>query len=148
MKTYYDTGILLKLYTAEPGSPAVQAFIHERREAIRISDLHHAECVSALRLKLFRGECTPAQSRKALASIAGDLRTGTLRLVAVEWGAAWNLCRESSETHAAETGVRTLDALHVACAIVLKAREFVSSDKRQLALAGKAGMEVFDPTTC
>lgn len=36
MKTYCGTGIPLKLYAAERGSPAVQAFVHERGEAIRI----------------------------------------------------------------------------------------------------------------
>lgn len=146
MKTYYDTGILLKLYTAESGSAAVQDFVHGRGEPIRISDLHHAECVSALRLKLFRGECTPAQSRQVLKLLGGDLRAGTLRLAAVDWGQAWCRCRELSESHAAETGARTLDTLHVACAIHLEAREFVSSDRRQIALAEKAGMEVVDPT--
>jgi predicted nucleic acid-binding protein len=34
----------------------------------------------------------------------------------------------------------------VACAIQLEAREFVSSDRRQIALAEKAGLEVLDPT--
>jgi len=146
MKTYYDTGILLKLYTTDPGSSAVQAFVHERREPIRISSLHHAECVSALRLKQFRGESTAAQSKKALALIAGALRAGSLRMVAVDWEQAWSRCWEMSESLAAATGARTLDTLHVACAIQLEAVEFASSDKRQIALAGKTGMEVFDPT--
>jgi predicted nucleic acid-binding protein len=146
MNTYYDTGILLKLYTTELESTSVQRFVHGRGEPIRISDLHHSECVSALRLKQFRGECEPVQSKKAIALLGGDLRDGTLRLVAVDWGKAWSCCRDLSERFAAETGARTLDALHVACAIQLEAREFVSSDKRQIALAEKAGLEVVNPT--
>ncbi len=146
MKSYYDTGILLKLYTVEAESLAVQAFVYGRGEPIRISDLHHAECVSALRLKQFRGECSSAQSKKALALFGGDLRAGVLRLVAVDWEKAWSRCRSLSETHAAETGVRTLDALHIACAIQMEAREFVSSDRRQIALAELTGLEVVDPT--
>jgi predicted nucleic acid-binding protein len=146
MRTYFDTGILLKLYTAEPESLAVAAFAQARREPIRITELHYSECVSALRLKQFRGESTATQSKKAIALLAGDLRAGSLRLVAVDWQQAWSRCRELSESHAAETGARTLDALHVACAIQLEAREFVSSDRRQIALAEKAGLEVLDPT--
>jgi len=146
MTTYYDTGILLKLYTAEPESAAVQDFVHHRRESIRITDLHHAECVSALRLKQFRGECTPDQAKSALALLAADLRAGTLLLVAVDWGQAWSRCRELSDSHAAETGARTLDVLHVACASQLQCREFVSSDKRQISLAGMADLEPIDPT--
>lgn len=146
MKTYYDTGIVLKLYTAEPGSAAVQSFVKDRLEPIRITDLHHAECVSALRLKQFRGEASAAQCKKALALLSGDLRDGSLRMVAVDWEQAWSRCRELSESHAAATGARTLDALHVACAIQLEVREFASSDRRQMALAEKTGLEVHDPT--
>ncbi len=104
------------------------------------------ECVSALRLKLFRGECTPSQSKKALALLGGDIRAGTLRLAAVDWEQAWSRCRALSETYAAETGALTLDALHIASAIHWQAREFLSSDRRQIALAEIAGLEVVDPT--
>lgn len=146
MRSYYDTGILLKLYTAEPESSAVQAFVQGRGEPVRITELHHAECVSALKLKQFRGECTAEQSGKALQLLAGDLRDGVLRRVAVDWEKAWSRCLELGGNHAAETGVRTLDSLHVACAAQLEMGEFVSSDRRQIALAGKAGLVVVDPT--
>ncbi len=53
MNTYYDTGILLKLCTEEPESPAVRDFVTGRGEPIRVSELRLAECVSALRLKQF-----------------------------------------------------------------------------------------------
>ena len=35
MNSYYDTGLLLKLYTAEPEAPAMQAFVHHQAQAIR-----------------------------------------------------------------------------------------------------------------
>lgn len=146
MKTYYDTGVLLKLYTAEPESPAVEAFVRSRADPIRLAEIHRAECVSALRLKLFRGECTAAQSERAIALIASDLRSGALRMVAVDWDLAWCHCRDLSAEHAAATGVRTLDALHVACAMLLGVGEFVTSDRRQSALAAKVGLKAVDPT--
>jgi len=40
------------------------------------------------------------------------------------------------------SSVRTLDALHVACALEWGADLFVSSDKRQLAAAKRAGLEI------
>jgi uncharacterized protein len=39
-------------------------------------------------------------------------------------------------------GLRTLDALHLACAIVWQADLFVSSDQRQVAAALKSGLRV------
>ena len=146
MNGYYDTGLLLKLYTAEPESPAVQAFVHSRAQSLQITGLHHAECVSALRLKEFRGECTATEATGALKLLDDDLRAGVLRMVAVEWNQVWKQCRCLAEVHAAHTGCRTLDALHVASALVLGAREFITSDHRQSACAIRAGLSVTDPT--
>jgi predicted nucleic acid-binding protein len=146
MNGYYDTGLLLKLYTAEPDSPAVQAFVHHRAQALQITELHHAECVSALRLKQFRGECTATEATGTLKLLDDDLRTGVLRMVALDWIQVWKQCRCLAEAHAALTGCRTLDALHVASALVLGAREFISSDQRQAACAIRAGLSVTDPT--
>ena len=146
MNGYYDTGLLLKLYTAEPESPAVQAFVHQRAQALQITELHHAECVSALRLKEFRGECTASEATAALKLLEGDLRAGVLQMVAVEWNQVWKQCRSLAEAHAALTGCRTLDALHVASALVLGAHEFITSDHRQAACAIRAGLSVTDPT--
>jgi len=146
MTTYFDTGILLKLYTAEAESKAVQDFVRRRGEPLRITDLHQAECASALRLKAFRGDCTEAESTRALKLIADDLRNGVLRMVAVDWNAAWEQCRRLAEQHAADTGARTLDTLHVACAAQLGAVELATSDRRQTALAVLAGLKPIDPT--
>ena len=146
MKTYFDSGVLLKLYTTEPASPAVRNFVAQRAEALRITDLHHAECVSALRLKQFRGECAESRASGALRLIEADLRTGVLRMVAVDWSRVWKETLELSDQHAAVTGCRTLDSLHVAAAKHLGAQEFATSDRRQTALAAMIGLMVVDPT--
>lgn len=146
MNPYFDTGVLLKLYTAEPESPRVQAFVRRRAQAIRITDLHRVECVSAFRLKEFRGECAAEESSRALGLIAADLRSGVLRIVALDWNAVWQECRVLAETHAAKTGCRTLDTLHVASALRLGARDLVTSDRRQAVLAQKVGLHPMDPT--
>jgi predicted nucleic acid-binding protein len=146
MNGCYDTGVLLKLYTAELESPAVQAFVHYRAQAIQFTELHHAECVSALCLKQFRGECTATEVTGALKLLEDDLRAGVLLRVALEWNQVWKQCRCLTEAHAALTGCRTLDAIHVACALVLGAREFITSDYRQPPFAIMAGLSVTDPT--
>ena len=146
MTTYYDTGVLLKLYTAELESPAVEAFVRGRREAIGLTGLHRAECVAALRLKQFRRECTMLEATRALDLQSEDLRNGVLQLVAMGWDAAWDRCFSLAGLHASKTGCRTLDTLHVASALVLQASAFVTTDKRQTDLAQRAGLKVLDPT--
>jgi len=46
MNGYYDTGLLLKLYTAEPESPAVQAFVHSRAQSLQITGLQPRTAVT------------------------------------------------------------------------------------------------------
>lgn len=145
MTSYYDTGLLLKLYTNEVDSEAVRRFVVRRREALVFTPMHHAECVAALQLKCFRGEAGEEEVAGALRDIELDTASGVLRAVPLDWDAAWLRCRILSDAHAASTGCRTLDALHVACALLLGAGELVTGDARQAALARKAGLRVVKP---
>jgi hypothetical protein len=136
---------LLKLYTNESDSESVRKFAVRRGEALAFTPLHHAECVSALRLKCFRGEADEEEVAGALRDIESDVSAGVLRPAAVQWDAVWLRCRVLSDAHAAATGCRTLDSLHVACALLLGAEEMVTGDVRQAALGRKAGLRVVDP---
>lgn len=142
MSRYYDTGVLLKLYTEEPASDAVRAHVVRRGQPLLFTSLHLSECVSALQLKAFCGECTAADAAAAALDVEADLASGVLRRAGIDWEAAWGHCRILSAAHTAEAGCRTLDALHVACALQLGCREFVTSDARQSKLAAKAGLRL------
>lgn len=142
MIRYYDTGLLLKLYTEERESDSVRAFVRKKKQPILFTSLHLSECVSALRLKCFRNECDEEQAAGAIMDLESDVAAGVLRTVYVDWDEAWRQCRILSDAHAATTGCRTLDALHAACARQLGAKEFVTSDERQLRLAKKAGFRI------
>jgi predicted nucleic acid-binding protein len=143
--TYYDTGILLKLYTAEKESAAVEKFIRKRKERIPVTDLHLAECHSALRLKVFRHECHEREASAAIELIKEDLRKEIMVFSEVDWDHTWHECRLISDRFAAVTGARTLDALHVAAARLLEADEFITSDTRQSDLARRVGLKVRCP---
>lgn len=142
---YFDTGVLLKLYTVERESGRVIAFVRRRGTAMPVSDLHLTEMISAFRLKEFRKECTPDQATAAIACVQDDLRAGVLRPVTFDWPSTWLRCQVLAQTEAGRWGTRTLDVLHVACAMALHARLFVTSDQRQMALAKVCGLEVLNP---
>jgi predicted nucleic acid-binding protein len=147
LNAYYDTGILLKLYTAEPESEHVQRFVRLRGKPIAMTDLHWTECVSALRLKAFRNECREAETSAAIELIKADLKSGILRVVEVDWNHAWQECRLLSEQFTVKTGARTLDTLHVAAARLLGAKAFLTSDSRQANLARKIGLKTLNPAS-
>lgn len=71
-----------------------------------------------------------------------DLSSGLLRCPDLDWPAIWRSCRELSDRFALATGCRTLDALHVATALILGVRVFVTFDVRQRELAREAGLKV------
>lgn len=146
MKTYFDTGVLLKLYTGEQESKSVEQFVHARGEKLFVTDLHVSESISALKLKVFRKECHEKEAAAGIALIMEDLKSGVLQLVDVDWNRVWQECRLLSEKFASTSGVRTLDALHVAIARLSGAEEFVTSDSRQSHLAARIGLLVIDPT--
>ncbi len=145
MKTYFDTGVFLKLYTPEPESEAVQRFVLRRRSPIRITSLHLSEATSALKLKCFRGEGSERESNAAIADIEADLHARVLVRLTCDWEEVWNLGRFLSEHHAARIGTGTLDVLHVACARLLGYREFMTTDSRQKACAKAAGLKAISP---
>ncbi len=142
---YYDTGILLKLYTVEPESPQVHRFVTKRNRPIPVSELHLSEAVSAFRLKQFRKECSPTQAADAIALLESDLRSRLLCVVDMDWTTIWASCRMLAQAEAGKCGARTLDTLHVACALSLHASLFVTSDKRQSMLARICGLRVANP---
>lgn len=146
MKTYFDTGVLLKLYTGELESESVEHFVHSRREKLFVTDLHISETISALKLKVFRKECHEEEAAAAIALVMDDLKSGVLQLLEVDWNHTWQECRLLSEKFASTSGVRTLDALHVAVARLSGAEEFVTSDSRQSNLAARIGLLVIDLT--
>lgn len=146
MTIYYDTGVLLKLYTEEPESAKVRAFVTRTGEAIPFLSLHQSECASALHLKAFRKECSVQQANRALGDIDEDLRKGVLQSILPDWELIWEKTYDLSQAYSAITGCRTLETLHVAIALTSCFRHFATSDKRQRELADRVGLRVFDPT--
>ena len=54
---------------------------------------------------------------------------------------AFELCADLARRYGPKLGMRTLDTLHVACAIELKAKRFWTFDERQAKLAKAQGMK-------
>jgi len=54
---------------------------------------------------------------------------------------AFDLCADLARRYGPKLGVRTLDSLHVACALELRAEQFWTFDERQARLARAAGLK-------
>ena len=147
MSVYYDTGVVLKLYTIEPESPKVRRMVKRRNEPLYLNSLHRTECIAAFRLIVFRDECDETAASRAIADFEEDMTTEVIKLIEPDWTDVWSACQSLLNQYASTTGCRTTDALHVACARILNVREFVTTDKRQSALAALAGIRALSPAT-
>ncbi|MGO8999091.1 MAG: type II toxin-antitoxin system VapC family toxin [Polyangiaceae bacterium] len=142
MPTYFDSGVIVKLYVPEPNSADAIRLVTALPPPIPFTDWQAIEVRNAMRLKRFRGEITPAQLRAALRALAEDERAGRWQRPALDLGETLRRAEVFSRKLAPAIGCRTLDILHVATAVVLGVREFASFDGRQRQLAKKAGLRV------
>jgi predicted nucleic acid-binding protein len=131
VSTYVDSSALLKRYVAEPDSAAADALLRGDRELLTAR--HTIVEVRRNLARLLTGRDLVA----ARASFADDLRSFSI----VELDGA--TC-DSAAAIAEATGVRTLDALHLAAAQRVSAPglSFLTFDLRQAQAARSLGLAV------
>jgi predicted nucleic acid-binding protein len=139
---YFDSGVLIQSYIPEANSAAADALIAQTLEPIPFTHFHAIEIRTALRLNLGRREITDAQLKNALRLLQEDIDTGRLNRPTYDVSIVFHEAEDLSAKYAAATLARSLDILHVAAAIVIGARQFITFDKRQAALASKAGLKL------
>jgi predicted nucleic acid-binding protein len=74
-------------------------------------------------------------------TLEDDFKAGIWKRAAIPED-AFDLCADLARRHGSKLGVRTLDSLHVACALELKAERFWTFDERQAKLAKAEGLKV------
>jgi predicted nucleic acid-binding protein len=139
---YVDPSALVKLYVREPESQAMNAWRARTRGALPITHHARAETVNGICLAAFRGDISESALGDALASFEEDFAAGRYVYADVLWRSALRRAAELSREHTPELGCRTLDVLHVACALELGLAGFFSFDARQRGLARSVGLRV------
>jgi predicted nucleic acid-binding protein len=137
---YLDTGCLVKLYYPERDSFAVVRAV--AGEQIAFTALHELEMVTAMQLKVFRGEAKSEQVVAAIGLVKEDLVAGKLVDPPTDWRSTFGEATRLAQSHAAVVGCRSLDTLHCALVKVVSPSMFFSSDARQIQLARAVGLRV------
>jgi predicted nucleic acid-binding protein len=133
VKAFFDASTFAKRYVEEKGSQLVDDICQEASE-LSLSVLCVPEIISALnRLmrekRLFREDYVAIKQ-----SLSDDVRDAVIiNLTPEVIGTSTSLLEASP--------LRAMDALHIACALESGADLFVSSDKKQITAARKAGLE-------
>ena len=144
-RTYADPSALLKLYVHEPESAATSAWRTRTKGALPVSEHGRLEIANGICLAAFRKMISDEAMRDALASFDEDLADGRYIHADVLWRATLRRACEISRAHTAKVGSRALDVLHVATALELGLRNFVTFDRRQQQLARVVGLRVVTP---
>jgi predicted nucleic acid-binding protein len=139
---YFDSAVLVKAYCLESTSAQALSLIKRARPPLIFTPLHAIEIRNALRLKRHRRELTEFQLRGALGNLDDDIRNGFLHLADLDLSAVFGQAELLSAAYTSTIGARSLDVLHVAAALLLGAKQFVSFDRRQRSLAIGAGFNV------
>lgn len=134
MSTYTDTSFLVSLYSLDINSRAATTFMASVRLPVSITPLGELELINALHLRLFRREMTAADVQSAVSLFRLDVEAGIFVLKSLSI-AAFERAKRIARARTPELGTRSLDVLHVASALVLRADTFCTFDLRQAALA-------------
>ena len=140
---YCDTSFLLALYV-ERDSFYVQAsrLAAKFKEAIPLTLLSELELVNGIHRSLAAKIIPTAEHDAIFRQIAEDEAHGILVRHAIHQAEHFVKARELSKRFTPGISSRSLDILHVAAALLLKANDFASFDDRQRVLAKRAGLKL------
>ncbi len=139
MTIYADTSFFVSLYLPDRHTAEVERRL-SLRPSLWMTPLHVAEYTHAIEQHVFHKAITRNEADRALQKFREYLAKNLWKEAALP-DRTFTVCAELAQRHAARIGVRTLDTLHVASALELKAEFFWTFDIRQAKLAAAAGLK-------
>ena len=148
MIAFPDTSFLCAFYRRQDNSPQAAAYFKAMPEALHVSGLLLYEFRQSVRFQVWlhardKAKGYPqADCVRALADLQTDLDTGAVVVVTADWPDVHRLAETISKRHTIAGGHRSLDILHVATALHLGTREFLTFDGNQRKLAAAEKLKV------
>ncbi|MCX6936872.1 MAG: PIN domain-containing protein [Verrucomicrobia bacterium] len=137
---YPDTSFLFSTVLHDSNTLSAFAYLRANPQSIVLTPWQKCELRNAIRLSVFKKDCDGTVAGRALEKISSNIAEGHYTEMALVWPDVLTIADELSEKHTLKLGVRTLDLLHVAAALSLNAKTFLTCDRRQVTLAGAAGL--------
>jgi len=138
--TYADPSALLKLYIHHPESAQMSAWRARVKGALAMTHHGRVEIINGICLATFRRYISVEAMNDALASLEEDFAEGRYIQADLMWRAALKRAGDLSRKHTPTLGCRSLDVLHVASALELELKNFLTFDRRQQKLARTVGL--------
>ncbi len=141
MIAFPDTSFLCALYVQQDNSPAAAALFKALPEALHLSSLSLYEFRQSVRFQVWlhardKSKGYPLHiAEAALATLQTNMEEGGLVMATADWPDIHRRAEALSKRHTVVGGHRSLDLLHVATALHLGAREFLTFDANQRKVA-------------
>lgn len=140
MIAYVDSSFLVSVYIRSVHSAQADALI-AGHSSLPLTPFLLAEWAHAVAAQVFRRQMSVTESARVETLFAEDRENGLWVDTAMP-DQAFEVCAQLARQHGSKLGVRTLDSLHVACALELKAERFWTFDERQAKLAKAQGLKI------
>ncbi len=148
MTCYPDTSFLCALYRPQFNSVLAAEYFAKMKEPLHVATPLLFEFRQSLRFQSFlhtrdrsKG-FTQREASAALAKLDENLADGFLQVVPVDWADVVSVADRLSARHTPKEGNRGFDILHVATALHLGARKFLTFDSGQKRMAMAEGLKV------
>ena len=141
MIVYADTSFLFSLYVPDANSSAAAGMMRRIKPPLLTTDFAEFELTNALNWRIFRKELRASQEQAVLLAFSRDVHAGVVRIVPIS-AATFAHARRIARTQTRLLGNRSLDVLHVASALALRAHSFCTFDKNQARLAAALGLRI------
>jgi len=142
VNAYFDTSIITKWYVREDDSEAALRVRQRFEPPAVLTHLHRLELSNAWQLKLSRKEIRKSVLARAREDLLTDVNAGVWVAPVYDLADVFRRAEELSSSHTAKLGARSLDILHVAAALELSVKTFVTGDSRQAKLASACRLRV------
>jgi predicted nucleic acid-binding protein len=140
---YCDSSVFIALYLPDRHAQDLMRLVADFRPRFLVTPLHKAEWSHAVFERVSKGELTSADAQQVLARFERD-SVRRWREAEMPEG-AMERSMELTRRFAKTFGTTSADAMHVACALGLRASQFWTVDKRVADLATGAGLAVCKP---
>lgn len=140
--TYPDSSFIVSLYVEDANTAAAKNYLRKNADTLTLTDFSKSEAQHAIRTLGFRKHITLGEMTQALLFLERDLDLERFDLKSESPHELFSTASQLSNRYALQIGVRYLDMLHVACALLIQAEHFLTFDLRQRKLAHAAGLNV------
>jgi predicted nucleic acid-binding protein len=148
MTAFPDTSFLCALYVQQANSPEAAVYFKAMPEALHVSSLMLYEFRQSVRFQVWlhsrdKNKGYPQTiAEAALGKLQANMEVGAVVPVSADWPDVHRLAETLSKRHTSAGGHRAFDVLHVATALHLGAREFLTFDANQRKLAAAEKLKV------